>query len=141
MPPSDRQSPLNPIASFGTRERSFRRRTTDGSARRPTWPQRFGRAESYQSQAEKEGEARKTERYQEFYSVYAGLEWTVVRDYLQRKFPTEVFKEEIRDDKWVFDVPMPLTDEDKKCLDKLRDKSAKGQDGQRGQRDSISPEP
>lgn len=82
-----------------------------------------------------------TKKYQESYPVYAGLRWEVLRSYLLQKWPNEEFKELRRDDKWVFETPQPLSDEDKRILSTLRDDTTPQQDGQRGQRESVSPEP
>ncbi|KAI2620723.1 hypothetical protein GGS26DRAFT_570654 [Hypomontagnella submonticulosa] len=136
MQSNDRDSPPQPVSRPGRAE-SFKRRSTHDS----THVQQPSRSQSFLTRAKNEKKAAMTKKYQESYPVYAGLRWEVLRSYLLQKWPNEEFKELRRDDKWVFETPQPLSDEDKRILSTLRDDTTPQQDGQRGQRESVSPEP
>ncbi|KAI0379190.1 hypothetical protein F5Y04DRAFT_130659 [Hypomontagnella monticulosa] len=138
MQSTDSQSPPQPGSRPGRAE-SFKRRSTHDSTHSTI--QQPTRRESFFNRAKNERKAARVKKYQESYPVYAGLKWEVLRDYLRQKWPNEDFKELRRDDKWVFETPEPLSDEDKSALSKLRDKTTPQQDGQRNQRESLSPEP
>ncbi|EXJ80447.1 hypothetical protein A1O1_08592 [Capronia coronata CBS 617.96] len=65
---------------------------------------------------------------QDRYGVYNGMTWAKLKGYLDAKFPKSKypgleFKEQRLGDYWVFEVPELLTTDDKKELEKLRDKS------------------
>ncbi|OAG42926.1 hypothetical protein AYO21_02877 [Fonsecaea monophora] len=80
--------------------------------------------ESFSVQAKKKDPEYKV--YRERYGVYNGMTWEKLKGYLERRFPQSEypglkFNEERVGDKWVFDVPEPLNDVDKKELQRLRD--------------------
>ncbi|KIW33354.1 uncharacterized protein PV07_00211 [Cladophialophora immunda] len=89
--------------------------------------------------------------YRESYGVYSGMTWDKLKGYLEQKFPQSKypgleFNEDCALDHWIFEVPEPLTDEDKRELRRLRDKpTAPGSTQQapatsQEKRRSVSPE-
>ncbi|KAI1370248.1 hypothetical protein F4677DRAFT_438913 [Hypoxylon crocopeplum] len=130
-----------PTSRPGTRAQSFRRQNTGDSSHSIAQSHGPKPSKSFRIQATREREAAKPKRYIEKFSVYAGLTWDILRNYLREKWPNEDFKEQRRGDFWVFETPELLTDKDKTSLTKLREMNAAEQDSQRDQRESQSPEP
>ncbi|KAI1386095.1 uncharacterized protein F4822DRAFT_408914 [Hypoxylon trugodes] len=132
MSSSNSQSPPDHIPRYGGRAESFKRQNTADSTRSTRKRQR---TESFLVRARREQESARPRGHQEKYPVYAGLSWEALQGYLLKRWPNETFKEERRDDNWVFQTPEPLTEKDKAEINKLRDSISQGR------RDSVSPEP
>jgi len=73
------------------------------------------------------------EVHQGRYSVYNGLTWEKLKGFLESKFPQYIFNESRVGDHFVFETPEPLTPEDKREIEKLRDQI-------RTRRRSVTPE-
>ncbi|OAP62703.1 hypothetical protein AYL99_01930 [Fonsecaea erecta] len=84
--------------------------------------------------------------YPESYGVYNGMTWEKLKGFLERRFPQSAypgleFHEDRTRDHWIFAVPEPLNDEDKRELLKLRDSHLQPPATSQAQgRRSVSPE-
>ncbi|KAI1335790.1 hypothetical protein F5Y15DRAFT_222797 [Xylariaceae sp. FL0016] len=99
---------------------SHRRHGTNDSLQSALQSSRSRRSQSFQIQAEREREAARPRKFQQMYSVYAGLTWEALRGWLVNKWPNEEFIEKRINDKWHFDTPEALTEADEKAIANLR---------------------
>ncbi|KAI2619907.1 hypothetical protein GGR54DRAFT_639672 [Hypoxylon sp. NC1633] len=136
MDPNHPSSPRHPTFRSGTRNQSFMRHSTHDSAHSTASNPHSRRTKSFKIQA-KEKMAEKPKRYQQRIHAYADLTWDVIRNFLREKWPDEDFKEERRNDAWVFETPEDLTKEERKTITELRDNSALRLSSQRA---SVTPE-